>query len=82
MVRWVHSDNWESILRFLGLNDSIIIRIVIDLLFYSLGRALGQEMVISIKIFIFVLLLEGGDLPLKIILIVVFLSLTGLYVIV
>lgn len=82
MVRWVHSDNWESILRFLGLNDSIIIGIVIDLLFYSLGRALGQEMVISIKIFIFVLLLEGGDLPLKIILIVVFLSLTGLYVIV
>jgi hypothetical protein len=82
VVRWVHSDNWESILRFLGLNDSIIIGIVIDLLFYSLGRALGQEMVISIKIFIFVLLLEGGDLPLKIILIVVFLSLTGLYVIV
>lgn len=82
MVRWVHSDKWESILRFLGLNDSIIIGIVIDLLFYSLGRALGQEMVISIKIFIFVLLLEGGDLPLKIILIVVFLSLTGLYVIV
>lgn len=82
MVRWVHSDKWESILRFLGLNDSIIIGIVIDLLFYSLGRALGQEMVISIKIFIFVLLLEGGDLPLKIILIVVFLSLTGLNVIV
>jgi len=82
VVRWVHSDNWESFLRFLGLNDSIIIGIVIDLLFYSLGRALGQEMVISIKIFIFVLLLEGGDLPLKIILIVVFLSLTGLYVIV
>ena len=57
MIRWVGSDNREGILRFLGLNDSIIIAIVIELLFYLLGRALGQEMVISIKIFVLVLLL-------------------------
>ena len=47
-----------------------------------LGRALGQEMVISIKIFILVLLLKGGDLPIKIILIVIFLTLPGMKVIV
>lgn len=82
MIRWVHSDNRESVLRFLGLNDSIIIGIVVDVLFYMLGRALGQEMIISIKIFFLVLLLKGGDLPLKIILIVVFFSLTGVKVIV
>jgi hypothetical protein len=82
VIRWVHSDNRESVLRFLGLNDSIIIGIVVDVLFYMLGRALGQEMIISIKIFFLVLLLKGGDLPLKIILIVVFFSLTGVKVIV
>jgi hypothetical protein len=47
-----------------------------------LGRALGEEMVFSIKIFILVLLLKGGDLSLKIILIVIFLTLPGLKVIV
>jgi hypothetical protein len=47
-----------------------------------LGRALGEKMVISIKIFILILLLQGGDLPLKIILIVIFLTLSGLNVIV
>jgi hypothetical protein len=78
----VHSDNWESVLRFLGLNYSIIIGIVVDVLFYMLGRALGQEMIVSIKIFFLVLFLKGGDLPLKIILIVVILRLTGVKVIV
>ena len=82
MIRWVHSDNWESVLRFLGLNYSIIIGIVVDVLYYMLGRALGQEMIVSIKIFFLVLLLQGGDLPLKIILIFIFFSLTGVKVIV
>ena len=47
-----------------------------------LGRALGQEMIVSIKIFFLILFLKGGDLPLKIILIVVILRLTGVKVIV
>ena len=82
MIRLVGSDNREGILRFLGRNYSIIISIVIELLFLMLGRALGEKMVISIKIFILILLLQGGDLPLKIILIVIFLTLSGLNVIV
>ena len=57
MVLWVDSDNWESVLRFLGLNDPIIIGIVVELLFYFLGRALGQKMIISIEIFILVFLM-------------------------
>ncbi len=57
MIRWVDSDNWEGVLRFLGLYDSIIIGIVVELLFYLLGRALGQEMIISIEIFILIFLM-------------------------
>ena len=57
MILWVDSDNWESVLRFLGLNYPIIIGIVVELLFYFLGRALGQKMIISIEIFILVFLM-------------------------
>ena len=81
---WVDSDSREGVLRLLGLNDSIIIGIVNELVFYFQGRALGQKMVISVEIFILlvILLLQRGDLPLKIILVVILFTLTGLEVIV